>query len=290
MDVSKNTIALFTSQDVCNASGLTKYQVAQLRKKGLINPHKQADAKLLYKFSDLTVARDIARLLTERTSFAKVVSTYVKLMGEQGNRYQHASAIKLFHTFGSTGNEVLMISGEKLVSADSGHAVFDFHDIAKPKRSRRVQTLESLRRDIRVAAESEVADDWYEYALDCEDDENLSEAKRAYEVCVSHDENFADAWVNLGRLHFLKGLQMDSRYCYERALSIDKNHQIGNYNLGILFEMFDAHEYAIKHLEKAESIPESFRCLARIHLKLGNTKRAERYENLFKEKNSDDSI
>ena len=289
MDVIDSTIAAFTSQDIYEASGLSAYQVAQLRKKGLIKPTKQGNTKFLYRFSDVVVARDIGRLVSEGSTFAKLVAAYCKVMTASGDQFRHASAIKLIRNDGSIGGDVLMMSGKDLIVPESGERAFDFDEIRQPLRSRRVHSLESLRRANRVAAASESAEDWYEYALDCEDDENIGEAKRAYEVCVSHDETNADAWVNLGRLHFLTGLQLDSRYCYERALRIDKNHQIGNYNLGILFEMFEASEHAIKHLEKAASIPESFQCLARIHDRLGHTKQAKSYQKMFFERNSKDS-
>ena len=145
----------------------------------------------------------------------------------------------------------------------------------QPKRARLVRTLESIRVAQRVRSDSPDAEDWYQYALDCEDDENDAEAKRAYEICISHDESNADAWVNLGRLHFLSGRQLDSRYCYEKALAVDCTHQIGNYNLGILFEMFESNELAIEHLKRADGILESFQCLARIYKKMGDAKRAD---------------
>lgn len=283
MDVEEKTITGFTSQQVCDASGLNTYQITQLRKKHIVNPHKTEKFKFRYDFQDLVVCRDIGRLVRDGTSFSKVTASYIVVMNTAEGKFQHASAIKLIQNSGLTGGDILVLSEEGLVDPESGERAFDFNDLMQPMRSRRVHTLESIQRVQRICAESDDSNDWYEYALDCEDDENISEATRAYEVCVGYDEDNADAWVNLGRLHFLAGFHMDSRVCYERALAIDENHPIANYNLGIVFEMFEANEVAIKHFERAESIPESLQNLARIYQKMGNAKRSRSYLERFLE-------
>lgn len=275
MDVDRRTINGFTTREVCGRSNLSEYQLHQLRKKQLLQPVKQDNAQLLYRFQDMVVACDIGRLVNEGTSFAKVVDAYTSVLRTRGEDLSHSSAIKFIKNSGLVGGDILVQSEQGLLDPETGERAFDFNDVLQPKRARLVRTLESLRVAQRVRSESPDAEDWYQYALDCEDDENDAEARRAYEVCINHDESNADAWVNLGRLHFLSGRQLDSRYCYEKALAVDSTHQIGNYNLGILFEMFESNELAIEHLTRADGILESFQCLARIYKKLGDAKRAD---------------
>ncbi|MCY4130745.1 MAG: MerR family transcriptional regulator [Gammaproteobacteria bacterium] len=275
MDVDRKTINGFTTQEVCGKSGLNEYQLKQLRKKQLLEPVKQNNAKLVYRFQDMVVACDIGKLVDAGTSFAKVVDAYSTVRRARGEELTHSSAIKFIKNSGLAGGDILVQSEHGLLDPETGERAFDFDDVLQPKRARLVRTLESLRVAQRVRSESPDAEDWYQYALDCEDDENDTEAKRAYEICISHDESNADAWVNLGRLHFLSGRQLDSRYCYEKALAVDCAHQIGNYNLGILFEMFESNELAIEHLKRADGILESFQCLARIYKKMGDAKRAD---------------
>lgn len=288
MEVDRKTVFGFSTREVCGKSGLNTYQLNQLRAKKLVEPLKQGNAKLLYRFQDLVVARDIGKLVADGTSFSKIVDAYLTVRRTRSKRVTHTSAIKLIKNAGIAGGDILLASEQGLIEPESGERAFDFDEVVQPLQSRRVRTLESLRIAQRINANSDDADDWYEYALDCEDDENNAEAKRAYEICIHHDESNADAWVNLGRLHFLSGRQLDSRYCYEKALAVDEAHQIGNYNLGILFEMFDANELAIQHLKRAGSILESFQCLARIYKKLGDTKRADRYMTKYFERSIGD--
>ena len=281
MDVDRKTIDGFTTREVCGKSGLNEYQLHQLRKKQLVDPIKQDNAKLTFRFQDMVVACDIGKLINEGTRFAKVIEAYTYVRRARGEELTHSSAIKFIKNSGLVGGDILVQSEHGLLDPETGERAFDFNDVLQPKRARMVRTLESLRVAQRVRSDSPDAEDWYQYALDCEDDENDAEAKRAYEICISYDENNADAWVNLGRLHFLSGRQLDSRYCYEKALAVDCTHQIGNYNLGILFEMFESNDLAIEHLKKADGILESFQCLARIYKKMGDAKRADNYMKKF---------
>lgn len=275
MDVDRKTINGFTAREVCGKSGLNEYQLQQLRKKQLLEPEKLKNTKFVYRFQDMVVACDIGRLVDAGASFAKVVDAYSNVRRSRGEDLTHSSSIKFIKNSGLAGGDILVQSEHGLLDPATGERAFDFNDVLQPKRARLVRTLESLRVAQRVRSDSPDAEDWYQYALDCEDDENDAEAKRAYEICISHDERNADAWVNLGRLHFLNGRQLDSRYCYEKALAVDCEHQIGNYNLGILFEMFESNQLAIEHLMRADGILESFQCLARIYKKMGDAKRAD---------------
>ena len=281
MDVDRKTINGFTTREVCGKSGLNEYQLHQLRKKQLVDPIKQDNAKLVFRFQDMVVACNVGRLIAEGASFAKVIEAYSNVRRARGEELTHSSALRFIKNSGLVGGDILVQSEHGLLDPATGERAFDFNDVLQPKRARLVRTLESLRVAQRVRSDSPDAEDWYQYALDCEDDENDAEAKRAYEICISYEENNADAWVNLGRLHFLSGRQLDSRYCYEKALAVDCTHQIGNYNLGILFEMFESNELAIEHLKRADEILESFQCLARIYKKMGDAKRADNYMKKF---------
>ncbi len=277
MDVDRKTIDGFTTREICEQAGLNQYQVQQLRKLNLLSPVKQANAQFLYRFSDLVTATDIGKLIAAGTNFAKVVEAYSRVCQTHGTQCDRVSAIKFVKNEGLIGGDLLVYSKHGLLDPITGERAFDFHGILRPKRVGQLHTFDSLCVAQRIHADTEVADDWYQYALDCEDEENDIEAKRAYEKCIAYDEDNTDAWVNLGRLHFLSGRQLDSRYCYERALAVDESHQIGNYNLGILFELFESTDLAIEYLQKADGILESFQCLSRIYKKLGDTKRADQY-------------
>ena len=289
MDVGRKTITGFTTQEVCARSELSEYQLRQLRNREILEPTKLENTRLCFQFADMVVACDIGRLIRKGANFAEIVDAYELARRARGNDLAHASAIAVVKNEGVVGGDLLVRSELELLDPATGQRAFDFATALHPKRSAFVRTMESIKIAQRIASNSVDAEDWYQYALDCEDEENDVEAKRAYEICISHDEENADAWVNLGRLHFLSGHQLDSRYCYEKALAVDAKHQIGNYNLGILFEMFESNELAIKHLTRANEILESLQCLARIYKKIGDAKRADDCMTRFFEFSSKDS-
>ena len=282
MDVSGKKIKSdFTTREVSSRSGLTDYQLARLRKANLIEAVRQGNHQFRYRFQDLVVACAIGKLTAEGANFSDVMSAYDRARQSSGNADTHSSSIKIVQQNELTGGQLLHLSKSDLLDPSTGERAFDFDEQLTPRRASHLSSMESLRTALRVRIGEGDADDWYEYALDCEDDENELEALRAYEMCIGQDAHNADAWVNLGRLHFLQGRQLDARNCYEHALDIDSHHEIGNYNLGILFEMFESYDLAIKHLKRADGIVESLYCLARIYRNQGNRVRADEYMNQY---------
>lgn len=278
MDVTGSKVKSgFTTREVSGKSGLSDYQLQRLRNSKLLEPIRQINRTYRYRFQDLAVACAIGKLTANGANFSGVVEAYVRARRMPENSTTHSSAIKIVQQNELTGGQLLLLSKTELFDPETGERAFDFNEQLSPRRATRLSSMESLRTAQRVRIGEGNADDWYQYALDCEDDENEIEALRAYEMCIRQDETNADAWVNLGRLHFLHGRQLDAKNCYEHALEIDDNHEIGNYNLGILYEMFESYDLAIKHLKLASDIVESLYCLARIAKHQGNLKRAEQY-------------
>ena len=270
MDVYNRTVTRYSVSEVCERAGLNRYQLERLHKAGLVKPVKASDSKFsrnLYTFSDLVVARDVGSLIAQGAELDKVKAAYQAFMAT--SNVKEASAIKLVKSTSFFGADVYVLRNTELVDPTTEELVLDFRREFEPLRTQRVQTLESARVAQRVHDNSENAEDWFFYGLDCEDDGNEVEAISAYESSIACDEENADSWVNLGRLHFAGGRHLEAKYCYEDALAIDENHQIGNYNLGILFHLFDSHEKAIEHLKRSTSIPESFQLLAQIYAAQG---------------------
>lgn len=278
MDVADKKIKSdFTTREVSSKSSLSDYQLSRLRNANLIKAVREGNQPYRYSFQDLVVACAIGKLTSAGANFSDVVSAYVRARQSSPKIVNHPSSIKIVQQNELTGGQLLHLSKSDLLDPRTGERAFDFDEQLTPRRASHLSSMESLRTALRVRIGEGNADDWYEYALDCEDDENEIEALRAYEMCIGQDESNADAWVNLGRLHFLHGRQLDAKNCYEQALAIDSDHEIGNYNLGILFEVFESYDLAIRHLKLADGVVESLYCLARIYKNKGNLERADEY-------------
>ena len=295
MEVSSKTVSRFTARQIREQSGLSSDDLSKLNRAGLLRPEKSGESKFsknFYSFQDLAVADHFARLLASGVQFEAIRSAYRKAMANSKDYVDHPSAIKLVKDANYFGENVLLAHNADLVDPETGEPVFDFTTKLEPKRigTARVETLESLKTKQRINGDSENTHDWFEYALDCEDGLEFDEAQHAYENSIRCDSTNADAWVNLGRLHFANGRQLDSKHCYEEAIEIDEQHQVAHYNLGILFYIFDATQKAILHLTQANSIPEANQCLARIYRTLGDKKRAARFYRKFQALSEEDEI
>lgn len=268
MDVSNKTIHRYSASEVVEQCGLSAHHLSQLKDAGLVRPQKSSKSKYgrnYYTFQDLTVIHNVVNLLSRGASFANIKSAYLSVMHRGSGRLEHASSIRLVKDARYFEDTVLLAQDNELVDPKTGERVFDFSQSFQPKRSQRIQTLESIRVAQKVHGDSDNTHDWFDYALDCEDAHDFEEARRAYEKSIHCDSGNADAWVNLGRLHFANGRQLDSMHCYQEALEFDENHTIAHYNLGVLYNLFESTEKAIFHLTQAEGIPEAIQCLAAIN-------------------------
>ena len=286
MDVSSRTVSCFTTRQLCDQSGLSVEHIRKLIQAGLIRPQKTSVSKFsrnLYSFQDLAVVNQFAHLLKNGATFNAIRSAYQRALEASSEQIDHPSAIRLLKDGEYFDDGLLLARDDDLVDAHTGERVFNFTTEFEAMRiNDRVRTIESLKVAHRKMTNMCSSEDWFVYGLDCEDADEVGEAIKAYEHAIGIDPRNADAWVNLGRIHFASGRQLDSRNCYEEALRINEFHEIAHYNLGILFHLFEAVDMAVKHLKRADTIPEAAYSLARIYRKLGDTARAIKYKKKYR--------
>ena len=131
------------------------------------------------------------------------------------------------------------------------------------------------------------AEQWFD--LGCEQERSSpDEARHAYEQAVALEPDFADAHVNLGRLHHLArelgraeveyreavrlapedptahfnlGVLLEDRerreeavFAYRQAIARDPDHADAHYNLGLLLESLGRSQEAVQHLMAARKL------------------------------------
>lgn len=131
------------------------------------------------------------------------------------------------------------------------------------------------------------AEQWFD--LGCElERSSPAEARHAYEQAVALDPDFADAHVNLGRVHHLarelgraeveyreavrlapgdptahfnlgvlledRGMREEAVFAYRQAIARDSGHADAHYNLGLLLDSLGRTQEAVQHLMAARKL------------------------------------
>lgn len=116
--------------------------------------------------------------------------------------------------------------------------------------------------------------DWFERGCELDGDrETYAEAAEAYRKAIETDPDFADAWCNLGSVHFNQDRRKRARECFERAVEIFSGHVEANLNLGTLCEDDGRNEVALRHYRAALAtdplFPDTHVSLGLVYEKLG---------------------
>ncbi len=86
---------------------------------------------------------------------------------------------------------------------------------------------------------------------------DLKEAARAYREVLSIDPHFRPACLNLGFILFQKGHYREALACYERALTVEKDH-LTYFNMGSIYYRMGSYKQAVINLEKCRKLNREF--------------------------------
>ena len=115
-----------------------------------------------------------------------------------------------------------------------------------------------------AVAEELDSDDWYNRGLDLEDSDPR-QAPAAYQRSIVLNPGNADAHVNLGRIHQVRGDFKRATQHYQLALNAVPNHQLAAYNLGTVFDELGEIDAALAYYRQAPNVPDAHYNLARIY-------------------------
>jgi len=177
------------------------------------------------------------------------------------------------------GRDVVVRNGRVAWQPESGQTVFlfDVEDLA-----RRSGTVVSAARTRGSAAKAAREDEscaatWFERALAIEDDD-LQQACAWYRRALHLDPEFADAYVNLGRLVHDAGDVATAVGLYREALKRAPDDAVAHYNLGLALEDTRKYTVAVQHYREAIRVEPGFADahfnLARLLEKLGRKSEA----------------
>ena len=241
----------------------------------LLSPAKGPNGEHRFDFKDLVLLRTAKSMIDADVSPRSLFRAMTRLKSSFESP-EALSGVRLL----AQGDGVVVRAKDRLWNAETGQGCLDFAQ----RVSGDTVTVLWEGRDIAPGEADELsASEWCQLGVDLEE-WNVGKAMEAYQKAVLSDPNCADAWVNLGRLHQLKGNLKEAKRHYELAVEAVPDHQLANYNLGTIFDELNEGELAARFYAKAPDVPDAHFNLARISRRRGDElayrRHQQRYMNL----------
>jgi len=213
-----------------------------------------------FAFDDLVRLRALVGLISQGVSVRQIRGTIARFQARLPQLSEPLSALRVW---GGSARRVVARHGDALVEAD-GQLVLDFE---AQRSARAVAEIAPFAQEDGAPA-PRTAFEWFERGcvLDAQAGK-AADALGAYRRAVELAPDFADAWCNLGTVHFHRGERSDARSCYECALGCEADHLEANFNLANLLDDEGRRETALHHYKAAVRIDPSF-ADARLNLAL----------------------
>jgi tetratricopeptide (TPR) repeat protein len=215
-----------------------------------------------FAFADLVRLRALVGLISNGVSVRRIRSTVARLQARVPELREPLAALRVW---GGNARRVVARHGDALVEAD-GQLMLEFE--APPAGNTVAAIVSPDAQDANGARMPRTAFEWFERGcvLDAQSGKS-AEALTAYRHALDLEPAFADAWCNLGTVHFHRGERADARRCYDLSLEHDADHLEANFNLANLLDDDGRREAALHHYKAAVRIDPSF-ADARLNLAL----------------------
>lgn len=274
----------FATGDVARLLAITPSRVRAMVRAGLSRPSRLR-RRYQFSFQDVVLLRTAHGLLCTKVP-PRRVRRALNQLSRQLPPGRPLSGVRIY----ADGRDVVVRDGRATWKPESGQLLLSFKldDLAKAARS--VVAVEPRRKPVSPLAdedgEPQDAMDWFELALDREQDGDIDGARAAYLKAVEHDPSLSDAFVNLGRLAHEGGDAVEAARLYHQAIESDPEDPIAHYNLAIALEDQENLPAAVQHYEAAIRIDKAFADahfnLSRILDRLGKRVQALRHLMLYK--------
>jgi tetratricopeptide (TPR) repeat protein len=206
-------------EQIAALSGLPSQVVEALTAFGLLDARDR-----LYRFRDLSVARQIAELLAAGIPLSSITRSIREIRTWIPDA--DVSQVKLY----PAAQDQVIVEHLKVRSDKSGQMILP------------------------VAERTDNADDLFEQAQASEERGDTADAMRLYQRVMSLDPADAAAAFNLGNLLMAAGRKADAERAFKQAIKADKRFPEVWYNLATLYDEQDREHDAIDALQRALAI------------------------------------
>jgi tetratricopeptide (TPR) repeat protein len=235
-----------------------------------------------YAFRDLVVLRAILSLLDKGIPLQRIRRNLEAVRDRLPDLDDPAAALRLWGEGGEKGERTdrLVLRHDGRLEEAGGQLLLEFEESGTP-RNEDVRSLAEFEPGA-VPPVSSTADEavaWFERGCELDaDSENWAEAIEAYEKALELEDDYADAYCNLGAVRYNQGQRAAARRAFEACLALEADHVEANFNLANVLEEVGDDGGALKHYRRALAsdplYPDLHINLALLYEKIGRTRGA----------------
>jgi tetratricopeptide (TPR) repeat protein len=276
MPVRTSASEALRTADIARVLRVTPVRVRRLVRAGLCQARRRRGV-YEYSFQDLVMLRAAHGLLRQRIPLRRVRGAMAEL-ARQLPPERPLSGVRIY----ADGKRVTVRAGAAAWQPESGQGVLVFDVDELTRRSAVVvpANTRTSRERPAAAAAGEDAETWFDRGIGLEESD-LEAARRAYRRALEIDPDFADAYVNLGRMMYESGDLQGALSQYREALRCDPVDAVTHFNMGLVQEDAGDREAARAHYARALAIDPKFADahfnLARVLERLGRREQALRH-------------
>ena len=265
----------YSVRDIERVLRLPRSTIRSLIDVGFVTPTRGARREYRFSFQDLIVLR-AARALIQ----AKVSRRRIRRSLEDLRKHLPETMPLSGLSICAVGDRVVVRDGNSQYQVDSGQYVLGL-DVSVEDGVLRVVETEFGPKPDEAAAPPRNAEDWFDDALDFEENGDIDAAIDAYQQTVALDGQNVAAWINWGRLLHDRGNKREAEAVYLRAVEQCGPDSVLMFNLGVLLEDLGRTQAALEAYQAAvgedPALADGHYNLARLYESLGQPQHAIRH-------------
>jgi DNA-binding transcriptional MerR regulator len=265
----------YSVRDIERVLHLPRSTIRSLIDVGFVTPTRGPRREYRFSFQDLIVLR-AARALIQ----AKVSRRRIRRSLEDLRKHLPETMPLSGLSICAVGDRVVVRDGNSQYQVDSGQYVLGL-DVSVEDGVLRVVEREFGPQPDEAAAPPRSALDWFDDALDFEENGDSDAAIDAYRQTVALDAQNVAAWINWGRLLHDRGNKREAEAVYLRAVEQCGPDSVLMFNLGVLLEDLGRTQAALEAYQAAvgedPALADGHYNLARLYESLGQPQHAIRH-------------
>jgi tetratricopeptide (TPR) repeat protein len=265
----------YSVRDIERVLHLSRSTIRGLIDVGFVTPTRGPRREYRFSFQDLIVLR-AARALIQ----AKVSRRRIRRSLEDLRKHLPETMPLSGLSINAVGDRVVVRDGNSQYQVDSGQYVLGL-DVSVEDGVLRVVEKEFGPRPEEAIPPPRDAFEWFDEALDLEENGDVDGAIKAYQQTVALDSQNVAAWINWGRLLHGRGDKREAEVVYLRAIEQCGPDSVLMFNLGVLLEDLGRTQAALEAYQAAvgedPALADGHYNLARLYEALGQPQHAIRH-------------
>jgi DNA-binding transcriptional MerR regulator len=265
----------YSVRDIERVLRLSRSTIRGLIDVGFVTPTRGPRREYRFSFQDLIVLRAARALIQARVSRRRIRRSLEELRKHLPETMP-LSGLSIC----AVGDRVVVRDGNSQYQVDSGQYVLGL-DVSVEDGVLRVVEREFGPQPGEATAPPRDAFEWFDDALDFEENGDIDAAINAYQQTVALDGQNVAAWINWGRLLHDRGNKREAEAVYLRALEQCGPDAVLMFNLGVLLEDLGRTQAALEAYQTAVSedpaLADGHYNLARLYESLGQPQHAIRH-------------